>query len=189
MSRKAEHARRKLQLAEARKKLERNRNQTRTEAELKQMQANDAAAGDLEQIPEQVELKDLLAKLWEEEDLNRSVPSVSGNIRKDQHSAHFTAAMNTALPLASAVAFTPSAVIGPIEAPVYTAAFHSYLDPNAPSFVNSYDNYAGNLVSLVMQNTTLWDRCGEEHLVIRHQCTKIQLIATSIWRLYTHWER
>jgi len=106
------------------------------------VQAKDAAAGDLEHIQEEFEFKELLATLQEDDDLNKSVPSVSGNIREDQHSAHFTAAFNANLPLASAVAFTPSAGIGPTEALVYTAASHSYLDPNAPTSVNSYVNYA-----------------------------------------------
>ena len=51
--------------------------------------------------------------------------------------------MNTYyLLLASAVAYTPSAVIGSIEAPEYTAASQGYLDPNASTFVNPNDNYA-----------------------------------------------
>ena len=52
------------------------------------------------------------------------------------------AVLNKAFPLASAVAFTPSDVFGPVEAPMYTTASHSYLDSNAPTFMNSYDNYA-----------------------------------------------
>ena len=108
---------------------------------------------------------------------NQSVPSISGKIREDQHFAHSTTAMNTTLPLAS---FTPSAVIGHIEVPVYTAASHNYLDPNAPTLVNSYDNYASRIcgsprVSRAFRNTEYNDvgqirgrTSGDPNLAIVH---------------------
>ena len=48
--------------------------------------AKDAAAENLENIQEDAELKELLAKLWEDVDLNESVLSVTGKFQEDHHS-------------------------------------------------------------------------------------------------------
>ena len=69
------------------------------------MQADDEAVRDLEKVKEEVVLKDLFAKLWEDIDLNDFVPSVS-KCKEVQLTSQATTEINTAIPLESAVAFT-----------------------------------------------------------------------------------
>ena len=124
----AEHARRKLLLAEERIKqdLQRKQKQKYKEVKFKQMQAEDEAAGDLDEVKEE---------LGEDVDLNNFAPSVSSKVKLTSHT---TTEINTAMPLTSAVAFTSSTVIRPIGAPSKYAA-HSYLYQNASMFVTSCD--------------------------------------------------